>query len=236
MYFAVLRCTSLYFAVLFCTYLYFAVLRCTLLYFAVLRCTSLYFAVLRCTLLYFAVLCCTLLYFAVLCCTSLITIPQLQVVRTIEICDWLTCLDVTRNRSLICAANKRELLRHRSVYVVIASSKRLRYYSVTLNRDILIRVSSPALFKWNINCLIQTHYSISAPIPLSPFTVLYAPPHCSSSTLTAECLLKIYDYYSSTFQDYDCHNGNVVCCRFSSDGSLLVSCSDRQLFIWTVNQ
>lgn len=50
----------------------------------------------------------------------------------------------------------------------------------------------------------------------------------------SERLLKLYDYYEGTFQDFVGHDDAVKEVKFSKDGSSLLSVVNKCLLLWDV--
>lgn len=51
----------------------------------------------------------------------------------------------------------------------------------------------------------------------------------------SERLMKLMDYYESSFQDYIGHNDSVNVVKFSPDGSKLFTVGHSEIFIWDVS-
>lgn len=50
-----------------------------------------------------------------------------------------------------------------------------------------------------------------------------------------ERLVRLYDYYEATFQDFAAHDDAVTTARFSRDGRRLLSGAAAELLVWDVN-
>ena len=65
------------------------------------------------------------------------------------------------------------------------------------------------------------------------FTYIYM--SCVLLSFFSERLVKLYDYYEGTFQDFLGHDDSVNLVRFSKDGTYLYSTAHKELLVWTVN-